>query len=77
MVEEIEPFISYEKVNFVLKSFRDDLALGLENYLNVSKADVLFTLSKKRSFFEQIFTNSLSKKMAYFINKPLWVIKSF
>jgi len=77
MVEEIEPFISYEKVNFVLKSFRDDLALGLENYLNVSKADVLFTLSKKRSFFEQIFTNSISKKMAYFINKPLWVIKLF
>ncbi len=77
MVEEIQPFINYDKVNFVLKSYRDDLALGLENYLNVSKGDILFTLSKKRSFFEQIFTNSLSKKMAYFINKPLWVIKSF
>jgi len=77
MVEEIEPFIAYDKVNFVLKSYRNDLALGIENYLNVSKGDILFTLSKKRTFFEQIFTNSISKKMAYFINKPLWVIKSF
>jgi nucleotide-binding universal stress UspA family protein len=77
MVEEIEPFIAYDKVNFVLKSYRNDLALGIENYLNVSKGDILFTLSKKRNFFEQIFTNSISKKMAYFINKPLWVIKSF
>lgn len=77
MIEEIEPFISYKKVNFVLKSYRDDLALGLENYLNVSKGDILFTLSKKRNFFEQIFTKSISKKMAYFITKPLWVIKSF
>lgn len=77
MIEEIQPFISYDKVNFVLKTFRDDLALGLENYLNVAKADMLFTMSKKRSFFEQIFTKSVSKKMAYFINKPLWVIKSF
>lgn len=77
MVDEITPFIRYDKVNFVLKSFRDDLALGLENYLLTSKGDMLVTLSKKKSFFDQIFSKNLSKKMAYFINKPLWVIKSF
>lgn len=77
MVEEIEPFIKYEKVNFVLKSFRDDIALGLENYLQTARGDILVTLSEKKSFFDQIFSKSLSKKMAYFINKPLWVIKSF
>lgn len=77
MVEEIEPFIKYDKVNFVLKSFRDDIALGLENYLQTAKGDILVTLSEKKSFFDQIFSKNLSKKMAYFINKPLWVIKSF
>ncbi len=77
MIEEIQPFVNYEKVNFVLKVFRDDLALGLENYLQTAKGDLLVTLSRKRNFFEQIFTKSISKKMAYFINKPLWVIKSF
>jgi nucleotide-binding universal stress UspA family protein len=76
-IEEMQPFIKYDKVNFVLKSFRNDLALGLENYLNVAKGDMLITLSKKKSFFDQIFSNNLSKKMAYFINKPLWVIKTF
>ncbi len=77
MIEEITPFIRYDKVNFVLKSFRDDLALGLENYLQTSKGDMLITLSKKKSFFDLIFSKNLSKKMAYFISKPLWVIKSF
>ncbi|GAA0877146.1 hypothetical protein GCM10009119_01140 [Algoriphagus jejuensis] len=77
MVEEIQPFIRYEKINFVLKSYRDDLALGLENYLLVAKGDILVTLSKKKSFFEQIFSKNLSKKMSYFLNKPLWVIKGF
>jgi nucleotide-binding universal stress UspA family protein len=77
MIEEIQPFINYDKVNFVLKSYRNDLASGLENYLNVAKGDMLITLSKKKTFFDQIFSNNLSKKMAYFINKPLWVIKSF
>ena len=77
MIEEIEPFIKYDKVNFILKSFRDDIALGLENYLQTAKGDILVTLSEKKSFFDQIFSKSLSKKMAYFINKPLWVIKSF
>ena len=77
MIDEITPFIRYDKVNFVLKSFRDDLALGLESYLQTSKGDMLITLSKKKSFFDLIFSKSLSKKMAYFISKPLWVIKSF
>ena len=77
MVEEIKPFVRYDKVNYVLKSYRDDLALGLENYLQVAKGDMLVTLSKKKSFFDQVFSKNLSKKMTYFLNKPLWVIKSF
>ncbi|SEI90218.1 Nucleotide-binding universal stress protein, UspA family [Cyclobacterium xiamenense] len=75
MVEEVEPFVAMEKVNFVLKSYRDDPGLGLENYLITAKGNVLFTLSKKKTFFEQLFTKNLSKKMSYFINKPLYVIK--
>lgn len=75
MVSEIEPFVKYEKINFVLKSYRDEPGLGLESYLISAKGDVLITLSKKKSWFEQIFTQNLSKKMSYFINKPLYVIK--
>ena len=77
MIDEIKPFVRYYKINFVLKSYRDDLSLGLENYLQVAKGDILVTLSEKKSFFDQIFSKNLSKKMSYFINKPLWVIKSF
>ncbi|QDH80481.1 universal stress protein [Echinicola soli] len=75
MVEEIKPFIRYEKTSYVLKTFRDEVGLGLENYLLTAKGDILVTLSKKKSWFDQLFTKNLSKKMSYFINKPLWVIK--
>lgn len=75
MVQEIEPFIKYDKVNYVLKSYRDEPGLGLENYLITAKGDILVTLSKKKSWFEQIFTKNLSRKMSYFINKPLLVLK--
>lgn len=76
MVSEIQPFVKYEKINYVLKSYRDEPGLGLENYLITAKGDILVTLSKKKSWFEQIFTKNLSKKMSYFINKPLFVIKN-
>ncbi|WP_209332593.1 universal stress protein [Lunatimonas salinarum] len=76
MIEEIYPFIKYEKTNFVLKAYRDDPGLGLESYLISAKGDVLFTLSKKKSWFESLFTKNLSRKMSYFINKPLYVIKN-
>lgn len=75
MIQELKPFIKYNKVNFVLKSYRDEPGLGLENYLIISKGDILITLSKKKTWFEQIFSNNLSRKMSYFINKPLYVIK--
>ena len=77
MVEEIKPSVSYDLVNYVLKSFRDDLALGLENYLQLAKGDMLVTISKKKDFFDQLFSKNLSRKMSYFITKPLWVIKSY
>ena len=75
--EEIKSSLSYEKVNYVLKSFRDDLALGLENYLQLAKGDILVNLSKKKDFFDQLFSNNLSRKTSYFITKPLWMIKTF
>ena len=77
MLEELQPFVKYEVVNYVLKSFRDDIALGLENYLQLAKGDMLVTLSKKKDFFDQLFSKNLARKMSYFITKPLWVIKSF
>jgi len=61
MVEEIKPAISY----------------GLENYLQLAKGDILVTVSKKKDFFDQLFSKNLSRKMSYFITKPLWVIKSY
>jgi len=75
MVSELKPFVRYEKVNYLLKSYRDEPGLGLESYLITAKGDVLITLSKKKTWFDQIFTQNLSKKMSYFINKPLLVIK--
>lgn len=76
MVSELKPFVRYEKVNYLLKSYRDEPGLGLESYLITAKGDVLITLSKKKTWFDQIFTQNLSKKMSYFINKPLFVIKN-
>ncbi|WP_291787592.1 universal stress protein [Cecembia sp.] len=75
MVQEMEPFIKYQKVNYVLKSYRDEPGLGLENYLITAKGDLLVMLSKKKTWFEQIFTKNLSRKMSYFINKPLLILK--
>lgn len=76
MIAEISPFVNYEKINYVLKAYPDDPGLGLENYLNSAKGDILFTLSIKKSWFDQLFTQNLSRKMSYFTNKPLYVIKT-
>jgi nucleotide-binding universal stress UspA family protein len=75
MVQEVKPFISYDKMKYVLKSYRDEPGLGLENYLIVAKGDLLVIFSKKKLWFEQVFSKNLLRKMSYFINKPLFIIK--
>jgi nucleotide-binding universal stress UspA family protein len=75
MVQEVKPFITYDKIKYVLKSYRDEPGLGLENYLIVAKGDLLVIFSKKKPWFEQVFTKNLLRKMSYFINKPLYIIK--
>ncbi|WP_316929208.1 hypothetical protein [Nitritalea halalkaliphila] len=75
MVQELKPYVRYPKSSFVLKTYRDEPGLGLENYLKVAKGDILVTLTKKKSWFDQLFAQNLSKKMSYFINKPLWAVK--
>lgn len=76
MITELAPFLNYEKINFVLKAYSEDPGSGLESYLISAKGDILFTLSIKKSWFDQLFTQNLSRKMSYFINKPLYVIKT-
>jgi nucleotide-binding universal stress UspA family protein len=75
MVQEVKPFIKYDKMNYVLKSYRDEPGLGLENYLIVVKGDLLVIFSQKKPWFEQVFSKNLLRKMSYFINKPLFIIK--
>lgn len=77
MVEELRPFLRYEKATIKLVSYQDDLGDAIEKYLDEEQGDILVTLSHRKKFFESLFTKSLSKKMAYFTHKPLWVIKSF
>lgn len=75
--EELKPFINYQKAKTELKPYSNDLADAIENYLEEEEGDLLVTYSLRKGFFEKLFTKSLSKKMAYFTHKPLWVIKSF
>ena len=75
--EEMKPFLNYNKARTKLISFSGDLADTIENYLEEEGGDLLVAYSKRKGFFERIFNKSLSKKMAYFSHKPLWVIKSF
>ncbi|MHA7128503.1 universal stress protein [Algoriphagus namhaensis] len=77
MQEELEPFCKYEDCSFSLREQKGSLHESIDAYIEESKIQMLFTLNEPQSLFDKIFDRSLSKKLAYSLDQPLWVIKSF
>lgn len=74
-VNELKSFIQYNKISFVNKKFRDNIGLGIEEYMNEENSDLLVVYKKQRSFVESIFHKSLTKILSYSTDKPLFVLK--
>jgi len=67
----------FVKVNYPKLSARLLYSEDVEDRLNIlvkeSKADLMVLVSTKRTFFERIFSNSLTKNMVYHSDTPLLV----
>jgi len=75
--EELKPFSRNIKLNFKLFPIEDSLVESIQDYCENEKVGILFTLSFPQSIWDRLFDRSLSKKLAFSLSTPLWVIKSF
>jgi nucleotide-binding universal stress UspA family protein len=53
----------------------DDIDGAIEQYINVSKADMLAMFTHKTTFYEKLFDRSITRKMAFHSNIPLLTFK--
>ncbi len=77
-MEELERhFISNEEAGKVVFDLikADDVLEGLEQYLEDEAIDMLVMFKEKESFWERMFSPSLTKKIALYGKKPLLVLK--
>lgn len=74
-VEELKSFIQYQKINFVNKNFKDDVGLGIEEFMQQENSDLLVVFRKQRSFVGSMFHKSLTKTLSYSTDKPFFVLK--
>lgn len=72
---ELKNFILYENINFEKKVYKDDISLGIDEYLTDEKGDLLVLLAKHRNFIDQLFHRSVIKRMSYFTDYPILVFK--
>jgi nucleotide-binding universal stress UspA family protein len=73
---ELSSFIDYAKIGYELHQYNDELNLAMEEYISDKKGYLLTLLDKKHNFFENLFHESLIKRMTYITDTPLLVIKS-
>lgn len=60
-IEELKSFIEYKKINFVNKHFKDEVGMGIEEFMQEENSDLLVVFKKQRNFFDSIFHKSLTK----------------
>lgn len=73
---ELSSFVEYEKIGYDLHHYEDQLNLSIEDYVSSKNGKLLALLDKKHNFFENLFHESLIKKMSYITDIPLLVMKS-
>ena len=74
-VEEIQTFTHYEKLTFYRQVF-SKTTTGLKQFMHEQNADLLILLSKKRNFFQNLFSNSITKDLYEFSDFPFMVVKN-
>lgn len=74
-VEELKSFIQYSKIDFVNKEFKGAVGSGINEYIQMEKADLLVVYKQHRNFVSSFFHKSLTKTLAFSTDKPLLVLK--
>lgn len=74
-IGELQSFIQYKKIGFVNKKFKDNIGLGIQEYMQDENSDLLVVYKKQRSFVQSIFHKSLTRILSYSTDKPLFVLK--
>ena len=73
---ELKSYINYDKLTFTVEVYEEEINLGIDRYMIEQNAELLVLLTQERTFFEKLFTQSLSKRMSYFVDYPLLIYKT-
>jgi len=73
--EELSTFLAYEKISYHLKEFKDDISHGIEEFVNEQSSEMLVLLRRKKNFFENLMTSSISKEITYLSTHPLFIFQ--
>lgn len=72
-MEELKSYLIYPNVQYHLKENKKSIRLGLDDFMEEVKAELLVMLTHQRGFFERVFQESNFKNMSYFADYPLLV----
>ena len=72
-MENLKSYLNYKKVRYHLKETNESIRIGLDNFMEETKAELLVMVTHQRGFFEKIFQESNTKNMSYFAEYPLLV----
>jgi nucleotide-binding universal stress UspA family protein len=72
---EILTYLNYKDLTFTIQIYEDEINNGIDEYMIQENAELLVLLTKEKTFFEKMFTKSLSESMSYFVDYPLLIYK--
>lgn len=72
-MDELKSYLNFKRVNYHLRENKESIRLGLDDFMEEVKGDLLVMLTHQRGFFERVFQKSNFKNMSYFADYPILV----
>ena len=73
--EEMNAFIDGREVQYHLEVLEEDTEVAINRFMMKENGNMLMLLRKHQNFFTRLFTKSITKRMSYFTDYPLLIMK--
>ncbi|MGB3183448.1 MAG: universal stress protein [Cyclobacteriaceae bacterium] len=73
--QQMNTFVEYSALQYHLVVLEEDTEVAINTFMMKENADMLMLLRKHQNFFTRLFTKSVTKRMSYFTDYPLMIMK--
>ena len=72
-MDELKSYLNFSRIGFHIREHEENARLGLDDFMEEVKGELLVMVTHQRGFFERVFQKSNVKNISYFADYPILI----